>query len=110
MNSADLCAYLRDKAAWKEELRKAREESATTEDAAANDSMPINWADMRKWLDGRFNGRAAHLESAKRAVLQITTTPLSKDIQSYKLPQGFSLPHFQKYDGRMDPVTHLKDF
>ena len=72
--------------------------------------MPINWADMRKWLDTRFNGRAAHLESAKRAVLQITTTPLSKDIQSYKLPQGFSLPHFQKYDGRMDPVAHLKDF
>ena len=89
VNSADLRAYLRDKAAWKEELKKAR-----AENAAASDSLPINWADMRKWMDTRFNGRAAHLESAKRAVLQITTTPLSKDIQSYKLPQGFSLPHF----------------
>ena len=41
---------------------------------------------------------------------KICPTPLSKDIQSYKLPHGFNLPNFQKYDGRMDPVAHLKDF
>ena len=26
------------------------------------------------------------------------------------MPQGFNLPHFQKYDGRIDHVAHLKDF
>ena len=72
--------------------------------------MELQLCDLRRLVDERIRGKSTVEESARRAVQQITSTPLSHRITEYQIPRGFNLPNFSKYDGKADPIAHLKDF
>ena len=59
--------------------------------------------DFRQLLE-RLLPREEEIRSHK------TTVPFTKELAEAKLPKGFTLPKFRKYDGFGDPRSHLKSF
>ena len=72
--------------------------------------LELQLSDLRRLVDERIKGKATTEKLARRAVQQITSIPLSHRITEYQIPRGFNLPNFSKYDGKADPIAHLKDF
>ena len=46
----------------------------------------------------------------KKALSQISKSPFTRGIERAKLPRRFHQPTFAMYNGRMDPVEHVRQF
>ena len=46
----------------------------------------------------------------KKALSQISKSPLTRGIEKVKLPRQFHQPTFAMYNGRTDPVEHVSQF
>ena len=111
----------------KKQLRRAqRKQSPPSFDVSSNDKEDTSYRQqsgtppsksfsyeeehLHKRRRRSSSGRGVGTNVMKKALSQISKSPITRGIEKAKLPRRFHQPTFAMYNGRTDPIEHVSQY